>query len=77
MSSILEKSEMFPDFIHKNFKEAFEKSNNPKDKLFLLDGGPSQNSRKANNTMCKVRDKKFSIPAGGPDMNPIENLFTI
>ena len=41
--------EMFADFIHKNFKEAFEKSNNPKDKLFLQNGDPSQNSRKASN----------------------------
>ena len=27
--------EMFADFIYKHFKEAFEKSNNPKDKLFF------------------------------------------
>ena len=55
--------EMFADFIHKQFKEAFEKSNNPKDKLFLQDGDPSQNSRKANDAMYKVGAKKFSIPA--------------
>ena len=43
--------EMFADFIHKHFKEAFEKSNGPKDKLFLQDGDSSQNSREANNAM--------------------------
>ena len=67
--------EMFADFIHKHFKEAFKKSNNPKDKLFLQDGDTSQNSRKVNNAMYKVGAKKFSIPARSPDMNPIENVF--
>ena len=66
---------MFADFIHKCFKEAFKKSNNPKDKLFLQDGGPSQNRRKANNAMYKVGTKKFSIPARSPDMNPSEIVF--
>ena len=66
---------MFADFIHKNFKEAFEKSSNPKDKLFLQNGDPSQNSRKANNAMYKVGTKKFNIPARSPDMNLIENVI--
>ena len=43
--------EMFAEFLHKHFKDAFEKSNNPKDKLFLQDGDPLQNRRKANNVM--------------------------
>ena len=67
--------EMFADFIHKYFKEAFEKSNNPKDKLFLQDGDPSQNSRKANSAMYKMGPQKFSIPAWSPDLNLIENVF--
>ena len=67
--------EMFADFIHKHFKEALEKSNNPKNKLFLQDGNPSQNSRKANNAMYKMGSKKFNIPAQSPDLNPIENVF--
>ena len=49
--------EMFADFIHKHFKQAFKKSNNPKDKFFLQDDDPSQNSRKANNAMYKVGQK--------------------
>ena len=65
MRSILETiiGEMFADFKHKHFEEVFEKSNNPKEKLFLQDGESSQNSRKANNAMYKVGAKKFSIPA--------------
>ena len=66
---------MFADFIHKHFKETFGKSNNPKDKLFLQDGDRSQNSRKANNTMYKMRAEKFSIPARSPDLNPIKNVL--
>ena len=67
--------EIFAEFIHKYFKEAFEESNNPKDKLFLQDGHPSQNSRKANNAMYNVGVKEFSIPAPSPDMDSIENVF--
>ena len=48
---------MFADFIHKHFKEAFEKSNNPNYKLFLQDGDPSQNIREANNAMYKLGAK--------------------
>ena len=53
---------MFADFEYKHFKEAFEKSDNPKNKLSLQDGDPSQNSRNANNAMYKVGARKFSIP---------------
>ena len=66
---------MFVHFIYKNFEEAFEKSSNPKDKLFLQDGDPSQNIRKADNAMQKVGAKNFSIPARSPDVNRIENVF--
>ena len=66
---------MFTNFIHKHFKEAFEKSNNPKDKIFLQDGDPWQNSKKANNARYKIGGKKISIPAQSPDLNPTENVF--
>ena len=65
---------MFVDFIHKPFEGAFEKSNSHKGKLFLQDGDPSQNSRKANNAMYKVGAKNVSIPVRSADMNPIENV---
>ena len=48
---------MFADFIHKNFKEASEKINNPNYKLFLQDGDTSQNIREANNAMYKLGAK--------------------
>ena len=66
---------MFANFIRKHFKEAFEKSNNPNDKLFLQDSDPLQNSRKVNNPMYKMGAKKFSIPTRSPELNPIENVF--
>ena len=67
--------EVFADFIHKHFKEAFEKSSNPKDEIFLQDGDPSQNSTNTSNALYKMRAKKFSTPARSPDLNPIENVF--
>ena len=66
---------MFANFIHEHFKEAFEKSNNPKDKLFLDDGDPSQSSRKTNNAMYKLGGTKFSIPTRSPNMNTVKNVF--
>ena len=76
MSSILEKSveKCFAEFTQ-YFKEAFKKSNSPKGKFSFQDGDLSQNSRKANNDICKVGTKKFSRPARSPYMNPIENVF--
>ena len=67
--------EEFAKFIRTHFKSAFERSANPKGKLFLQDGDPSQNSRKAQNAMYAVDAKKFSIPPRSPDANPIENVF--
>ncbi len=67
--------EKFANFIREQFPSLFEKSSNPKGKLFLQDGDPSQNSMKAQNAMRSVRAKKFSIPARSPDLNPIENVF--
>ena len=56
--------EMFANFIHKHFKEAFEKSNNPKNKPFLQDGDPSQSSRKTNNAMYKMGIKNSVYQCG-------------
>ena len=50
---------------------------NPKGKLFLQDGDPSQNSCKARSAWDKIRARKFSIPARSPDLNPIKNIFHI
>ena len=64
-------------FISDHFNEAFEKSDNPRGKLFLQDGDPSQNSKKAKVALDAVGARLFSIPPRSPDMNPIENIFNI
>ena len=46
-----------------------------KGKLFLQDGDPSQNSKKANDAIHDVGARKFSIRPRSPDINPIENIF--
>ena len=64
------------DFIRNKFPALFQRSGvNTKGKLFLQDGDPSQNSRKAQEAMHDVHARKFSIPARSPDLNPIENVF--
>ena len=67
--------EELAQFIRTHFKSAFERRTNPKGKLFLQDRDPSQNCRKAQNTMYAVDAKKFSVPPRSPDANPIENVF--
>ena len=67
--------EKFVDFIKANFPTVFASSRNPMGKLFLQDGDPSQNSRKAEEAMKVVGARKFKIPARSPDLNPIENVF--
>ena len=48
---------------------------NPKGKLFVQDGDPSQNSKKAKDAIHAIGARKFSIPPRSPDINPIENIF--
>ena len=67
--------EKFSDFVQERFPETFEASANPRGKLFLQDGDPAQNSRKARDAMADVGTRKFSIPARSPDLDPIENVF--
>ena len=67
--------EMFVEFITEHFDDTFEKSANPRGKLFLQDGDPSQNSKKAKVSWDKVEARKFDIPPRSPDINPIENVF--
>ena len=59
------------------FPSLFNKCPNPKGKLFLQDGYPSQNSCKARSAWDKIGARKFSIPARSADLNPIENIFHI
>ena len=67
--------EMFSQFIKDHFVEMFELSANPKGKLFLQDGDPSQNSKLAKEAMDSIPCRLFHIPARSPDLNPIENIF--
>ena len=60
-----------------NILPAFKKSANPRDKLFLQDNDPSQNSVKARFDWDEVGPRKFTIPARSLDLNPIENIFHI
>ena len=69
--------EMFAQFILEHFNDAFEKSANPKQKLFLQDGDPSQNSKKTKVALDSIGAEIFSIPPRSPDMNPTRNVFNI
>ena len=70
-------AEKFSSFVHDHFASMFKKSANPRGKLFLQDGDPSQNSVKARSAWDEVGARKFTIPARSPDLNPIENIFHI
>ena len=65
----------FADFVRERLPEAFKESVNPRGKLFLQDGDPSQNSKLAKDAIYSIGARKFSIPPRSPDLNPIENIF--
>lgn len=56
--------------MRENFPEIFENSSNPRGKLFLQDGDPRQNSKKARDAV-----DYFQFLLLSPDINPIENFF--
>ena len=70
-------ADTFSSFVHEHFESMFKKCPNPKGKLLLQDGDPSQNSCKARSAWDKRGVRKFSIPVRSPDLNPIENIFHI
>ena len=60
------------------FASYFQASANSRAMRFLQDGDPSQDSAVAQKTMSDVGDLLFRIPAGSPDLNPIEKkIFNI
>ena len=63
------------ELIKKRFPLLFRESSNPKGKLFLQDGDPSQNSSAAREGMNEIGCRLFKIPPRSPDLNPIENAF--
>ena len=54
------------DFIEKHFKSMCENSSNPRGKLFLQDGDPSQNSKLAAEAWDSIGCRLFKIPARSP-----------
>lgn len=68
-------AELCANFVRDHFPGMFERSPNPKGKLFLQDGDPSQNSKEAKDAMDSIGCRLFKIPARSPDLNPIENIF--
>ena len=68
---------MFAQFILEHFNDTFEKSTNPKQKLFLQDGDPSQSSEKAKPALDSIGAEVFFIPPRSSHMNPIETIFNI
>ena len=67
--------EKFAEFVRTSLPQAFADSPNPRGKLFLQDGDPSQNSKKAKDALVSIGARKFTIPPRSPDLNPIENMF--
>ena len=53
--------QFFADFVREHFENAFENSSNPRGKLFLQDGDPSQNSLKVKNAIFDIGARMFSI----------------
>ena len=65
----------FANFVREHFPRLFTTCSNPKGKLFVQDGDPSQNSRRAKDAIHAIGARKFNIPPRSPDINPIENIF--
>ena len=68
---------LFANVAKKAFPDALAQSVNPKNKLILQDGGPSQNSKVAQNALDETWCKIFSIPERSADLNSIGNMFNI
>ena len=67
--------ETFAEIVKKDFPKAFRDSINLKNKLFLLDGNPTQNSQKAKTAFDAIGWKVFATPARSPEVNAIKNIF--
>ena len=67
--------EKFSEMVRLYFPDLFQGSANSVRKIFLQDGDPSQNSKRARDTWEALGYSMFSIPPRSPDLNPIENTF--
>ncbi len=61
-------------YVLRNFEQLFQKSGK-ESRMFIQDGDPSQNSKKARGAMVKYAAKLLAIPPRSPNLNPIENVF--
>ena len=62
----------FAKIVKKDFPKAFRDIIVPQNKLFLQDGDPIQNSKRANRAFDAIGCKVFAMPGRSPDVNPIE-----
>ena len=63
------------EFIREHFPGMFQVSANPRGKLFLQDGDPNQNNRRAIEGVDSIGCRVPKIHAQSPDLNPFENIF--
>ena len=66
----------FAKFVEDKFKTIFSRSGK-NSRYWLQDGDPSQNSAKARQSLDSLNTSLVSIPPRSPDLNPIENIFSI
>ena len=66
---------LFLQFVRDRFLHVFSKKNNQKGKLFLQDGGTSNNCKMSQESMDKISYRLFMTPSWSPDLNTIENIF--
>lgn len=69
----------FSQFIKDHFNLCFAAAGPKRNRqrLFVMDNDPSQNSRPACQAMDEVEAKLHKIPPRSPDLNPIENIFHV
>ena len=67
----------FASFIDQHFNTIFERSAKGLTRLWLQDGDPCQNSKRAREAMTRCHCELLKIPPRSPDLNPIENIFHI
>lgn len=68
--------EKFAAFITEHFPTVFSRCQNKSTRV-LQDGCPVQNSAKARRAFKKLGAEIYQIPARSPDVNVIENMFSM
>ena len=63
------------EFIREHFPGMFQVSAIPRGKLFLQDGDPNQNSKRALEGVDSIGCRVLKTPVRSPELYPIENIF--